>query len=206
MSTVTRLERTRLLEAMLEELTEKGYPEVEVEAAARRAHLIGEDWVTQFPDKDACLLAAFEELTDRLRVSIGKGCASGKDWPAQVAGGLGALLAELSRRAPLAEALVRTFPSIGPPAQARYQAFVEGLAPLLSGGRAFSTIGAELPGELEMLAVGAAEALVFEQIRSGEAERLASSEPALLFSLLVPFLGSAQATAEVERARTRCDI
>lgn len=44
MSTAMRPERTRLLEAMLEELVEKGYPELEVEAAVQRAYLAGAEW------------------------------------------------------------------------------------------------------------------------------------------------------------------
>lgn len=204
MSTVTRPERTRLLEAMLKELVEKGYPEVEVEAAIRRADLVGEEWSREFPDKDACLVAAFDELTEQLRDAIDEGCAStpGDDWPGRVAGGLRALLAQLSDRAEMAEALTRTFPSIGASAQARYQAFVESLAPLLGEGRAFSGIAEELPGEVEILAVGAAEAIVFEQIRSGRTAQLRAMAPEILFSVLAPFIGSAAASAEMEKARS----
>lgn len=203
MSTATRPERTRLLEAMLEELVEKGYPEVEVEAAVQRAHLVGEEWSSQFPDKDACLVAAFDQLTEQLRAAICRGCAAGSDWPSHVAGGLRALLAELSGRAEMAEALARSFPSIGPAAQARYQAFVESLAPLLAEGREFSGMAAELPGEVEMLAVGAAEAIVFEQIQAGRTAALAGLGAEILFSVLVPFVGPAAASAAMAAERRR---
>lgn len=201
MSTVTRPERIRLLEAMLEELVEKGYPGVEVEAAVRRAHLGGAEWSVMFPDKDACLVAAFEQLTEQLRAAIGAGCATGHDWPERVAGGLRALLAELSGRAPMTEALARSFPAIGPAAQARYQAFVESLAPLLAEGREFSSLGAELPGAVELLAVGSAEAIVSEQIQAGRTAGLTALGPEILFSVLVPFVGPAVAAAEMEKMR-----
>jgi AcrR family transcriptional regulator len=204
MSTVMRPERTRLLEAMLEELVEKGYPAVEVEAAVRRAHLRGAEWSVVFPDKDECLVAAFDQLTEQLRTAIVEGCLAGTDWPGRVAGGLRALLVRLASRAELAEALARSFPSIGPGAQARYQAFVESLAPLLAEGREASGVGAELPGEVELLAVGAAEAIVFEQIGAGATAELGRLVPEILFSVLVPFLGAGAASAamEVERGRT----
>jgi AcrR family transcriptional regulator len=201
MSTVTRPERTRLLEAMLEELVEKGYPEVEVEAAVRRAHLSGAEWSVMFPDKDGCLVAAFDQLTGELHAAICAGCAAGRDWPGRVALGLRALLAELSGRAALAEALARTFPAIGPAAQERYQAFVESLAPLLSEGRELSGADDELPAEVELLAVGAAEAIVFDEIQAGRTAQLTGLGPEILFSLLVPFLGPAAAAAEMEKAR-----
>jgi hypothetical protein len=194
MSTVARSERTRLLEAMLAELVEKGYPAVDVEVVVQRAQLFGVEWAAEFFDKDACLVAAFEELCQQLRGAIVRGCLVGDNWPSRVAGGLRALLSKLSEDAERAEALARTFPAIGPDAQRRYQAFIEGLAPLLREGREHAGAGVQLPREVEMLAVGAAEAIIFERIQTGEAGQLSRLTPQILFSVLVPFLG-------VERAR-----
>jgi AcrR family transcriptional regulator len=207
MSTVMRPERTRLLEAMLEELVEKGYPEVEVEAAIRRARLVGGGWTRQFPDKDSCLVAAFEELTAELRTAIVEGCLSATGWPDQVAGGLRVLLGRLSERAAIAEGLARIFPSIGPEALRRYHAFVESLAPLLAGGRAFVDLDEDLPAEVELLAVGSVEAIVFEQIQLGRTAGLMAMAPEILFSLMVPFTGPQMAVRAmaVERARLADD-
>jgi len=201
MSTATRPERTRLLEAMLEELVEKGYRGLEVTAAIHRARLVGEEWSSEFPDKDSCLVAAFDELSEQLRAAICRGCAAGSDWPDRVAGGLRALLLQLAGRAEMAEALARSFPAIGPAAQARYQRFVESLAPLLAEGREHSETAAELPGEVEMLAAGAAEAIIFDAIQAGRTAGLGALGPEILFSVLVPFLGPRAAAAEMDRAR-----
>ena len=51
-----------------------------------------------------------------------------------------------------------------------------------------------------MLAVGAAEAIVFEEIEAGRAARLPALGPAILFSILVPFLGPDGASAEMKTA------
>lgn len=201
MSTVARPERTRLLEAMLEELVEKGYPALEVEAAIHRADLVGGEWAARFPDKDSCLLEAFEELTAQLRVVIAAGCRAGTTWPERVAGGLRVLLDELTRRSTMAEALARTFPSIGSAAVVRYQAFLESLAPLLTPGR--ECAGVELPASVELLAVGAAEAIVMERIQAGRAETLSALAPEILFSILVPFLGPHGATEAMACERRR---
>jgi hypothetical protein len=198
-----RPERSRLLEAMLEELVEKGYPALEVGAAVQRAHLVGAEWTEEFPDKDACLIAAFEQLAEQLRAAICDGCLTGSDWPGRVAGGLRALLVRLASRGRLAEALARSFPAIGPAAQRRYHDFVEGLAPLLAEGREAAPGGAELPGEVEILAVGAAEAIVFEQIQTGRTAELVALTPEILFSILVPFLGATAATEAMEAERAR---
>lgn len=200
MSAVAQPERRRLLVAMLEELVDKGYAEAEVEAAARRARLQGTEWSAWFADKDACLFEAFEQLSWELREAIRQGCATGEDWPTRVAGGLRALLGALAVRAPQAEALARSFPAIGPAAQARYQEFVESLAPLLTEGRE-AAIDDELPTEVELLAIGAGEALVFEEICAARTTDLPALAPEILFSVLVPFTGAAEAAAAMETER-----
>jgi hypothetical protein len=200
MSAVVQPERRRLMVAMLEELVEKGYPGTEVEGAARRAHLQGTEWSAWFADKDACLFAAFEQLGWELREAIRRGCAAGGDWPTRVAGGLRALLAALAARASLAEALARSFPAIGPAAQARYQDFVESLAPLLAAGRD-AALDDDLPAEVELLAVGAGEALIFEEICAARTADLPALTPEILFSVLVPFTGAAAAAAAMEAER-----
>jgi len=202
MSTSTQFERERLLDAMLEEMVESGPEGAEVEAALQRAGLDGEQWLAEFVDKDACLFAAYEQLTERLARKTGEGCGLGEDWPQRVRRGLEALLEELARAPAVAQLLIATFPAIGPAARARYQEFVESFAPLLGGGRelAGTGAGAELPREVEMLAVGAAEAIVFEEIEAGRAAQLNALGPAILFSVLVPFLGPEAASAEMQKA------
>jgi len=192
--------RERLLDAMLEELAEKGYRGIEVESARRRAGLERGEWLAEFADVDACLFAAYEQLTGRLTAKAAAACAGEGAWPERVRAGLEALLAELACRPGLARVLTRSFPAIGPAAHARYQAFVEGFAPLLEEGRELSGMGAELPAEVELLAAGAAEAIVFEEIEAGRVESLPARGPAILFSVLVPFLGPEAASAEMARA------
>ena len=200
MSTSTQLERERLLDAMLEEMVENGPAGAEVEAALRRAGLDGEEWLAGLLDKDSCLFAAYEQLTERLARKTGEGCAHGESWPQRVRCGLEYLLEELASAPAVAALLIRAFPAISPAARTRYQEFVESFAPLLQGGRELSGMGAELPGEVELFAVGAAEAIVFAEIEAGRAAQLPVLAPAILFSLLVPFLGPEAASAEMQRA------
>lgn len=201
MSTSTQFKRERLLDAMLEEMVEKGPHGAEVEAALRRAGLDREEWLAEFLDKDSCLFAAYEQLTERLARKTGEGCSLGDYWPQRVRCGLESLLEELASAPAVAALLIRAFPALSPAARVRYQEFVESFAPLLQGGRELSQMGAQLPAEVEMLAVGAAEAIVFEEIEAGRAAQLPTLGPAVLFSVLVPFLGPEAASAEMERAR-----
>jgi AcrR family transcriptional regulator len=184
---------------MLSEMGERGYEAMSVADAMSVAGVSKADFEAEFADRNACLLAAYEQLTERLERRTAEGCALGDEWPARVRRGLEALLEELAAAPALAQLLVRAFPAIGPEARARYQAFVESFGPLLRAGRELA--GAELPREVEMLAVGAAEAIVFEEIEAGRAANLPGLAPEILFSVLVPFLGPEAASAEMQRAR-----
>ena len=115
--------------------------------------------------------------------------------------GLEALLAELADDPLRARTLIRTYPSLGNRAQARYQSFVNGFAPLLAAGREIAGVAGELPASVETLAVGAAEAIIFEEVASGRTTELPALLPSLLFSMLVPFLGPAAAAVEMEKAQ-----
>ncbi len=192
--------REHLLEAMLTELANSGYGEMKVADVLTLSGISKADYEAEFADKDACLFAAYEQLTERLVGKTTAGCALGGEWPERVGGGLDALLEELAAQPLMARVAIRAFPAIGPEARVRYQDFVESFGPFLREGREFSRLGEELPGEAEMLAVGAAEAIVFEEIEAGRAAQLPAMGPAILFSVLVTFLGPEAASAEMERA------
>ena len=196
--------RERLYEAILAELEEKGLEGIDLAALLPRVGVQERDFEATYESVDDCLFVAYDELTAHLDATVRDACRTGhggSDWIERVTVGLAALLDELAARPQMARALLRAFPSIGARAQARSQAFVESFGPLLIGGRDASELGPDLPGEVEMLATGAVEAIVFEEVESGRAEELPAMLPSLLFSLLVPFLGPGRAAEAMERAR-----
>jgi len=201
--------RERLLEAVLSELGRKGREAMVLAQVLRTAEVAEKDFAEEYGDLDTCLDAAYVRLTARLddamRVGCsadGKGLAQGEpQWPQQVRGGLEAVLSELAEKPALARALTRGYPSLGPTQQARYLAFIEGFAAELRARRQRGGIDGELPANVDSLAVGAAEAIVFEEISSARTESLPKMAPPILFSLLVPFLGPGGAITEMEKAQ-----
>lgn len=200
MGAVLQFERERLLDGVLEELAEKGHDNVEVAAAMRRVGLDDNEWLVRYPDVESCLFAAYDQLTERLRRVIWQACAGEDEWPRRVGRGLAALLEEIAAQPWVGRVLTRTFPAIGPDAYTRYQEFVEGFAPMLSGGRELCDAGVVLPVDVELLAVGAAEAIVVDEIEAERAAGLPQLGPEILYSVLVPFLGPGEAAAEMLRA------
>lgn len=200
MSTVVQFECERLLDAVLEEVARSDSRGVEVEAALRRVGLAGGEWLAELGEREACLFAAYEQLSQRLTRRVVAACADGGPWPERVRRSLIALLRGLAAQPWTAQVLTRSFPALGPDAQDRYQGFVASLAGLLAGGREHSGMASDLPAEVEFLAAGAAEAIIFEEIEAGRAAQLPALAPEILFSLLVPFLGPEGASVEMRRA------
>jgi AcrR family transcriptional regulator len=192
--------RERLLESILAALAEHGHGSTSLQEVLADADVSEADFLAEYADVDACLHAAYEQLTGRIEAVVRRGCGTEGEWPARVRGGLAALLDALAAEPKMARVLTRTFPAIDATTQARYQAFVESFGPLLAGGRELAGSD-QLPSEVEALAVGAAEAIVFQEIESGRAAQLPGMAPSILFSVLVPFLGAGRAAGEMEKAR-----
>jgi AcrR family transcriptional regulator len=196
----------RLHEAMLREFGEHGLDGLSLTAVLDRVGLTETDFARTYDSIEDCLFASYVSLADRLDEAVRDACReaarSGSSWPRRVRAGVRALLDELARDPVRAQVLVQRFPALGPRAQARFQSFVESFAPMLEDGRREFGHEADLPGEVTNLAVGAAEAILFEEIVSGRAADLGRLQPAITFSLLVPFVGPVRAGAEMRDAET----
>lgn len=194
--------RERLQRAMLLELAEKGYSKLSVADALAAAGVAREEFEREFGDKDACLFSAYDSLADGMIERMTAGCDPDRPWPERVRAGLVTLLAELAADPPMARVLTRSFPGIRPATYQRYVDLLSRLVPLVEEGREHSGLAEELPDEVELLAVGAAEAIVYNEVDSGRAERLPKLMPEILFSILVPFIGPDRAADEMRSAAT----
>lgn len=189
--------RDALLRAMLDELVAQGYREASVERAQRAARVSAAEFAAEFGDKDGCLFAAYDQLADRVVAKATAECDAGDPWPDRVRAGLETLLSELAAEPELARAITRAFPGIRPAAYERYVDLLSRFEPFMAEGRSYSEVDEELPGEVELLAVGAAEAIIFGEVDAGRTDRLPRMLPEILFSVLVPFMGPDRAADEM---------
>lgn len=192
--------RDVLLMAMLDELVNHGYREASVARARRLAGVSAEEFEVEFEDKDACLFAAYEHLGQRVVRTASAECGRERPWPERVRSGLEALLAELAAAPRMAQAITRSFPGIRPSTYKRYVELLSRFEPFMAEGREYAEVEEELPDEVELLAVGAAEAIIFGEVDAGRAERLPAMMPEILFSVLVPFMGPDRAADQMRSA------
>jgi AcrR family transcriptional regulator len=189
----TRSGRQRLLDTILDAMAESGYRESDFEGDLRRAGIGEGEIAAEFGGRDACLLAAYERLLERLLERVAGRCSLEGAWPQRIRAGLEVLLDELASQPEMARVVVRSFPAVQSPAYKVYLNFLGALVPFFEEGRSYS--GAELPREIETLAVGSAATIVFAEIEAGDVERLPSLMAPILYSILVPFLGPEEAAA-----------
>lgn len=194
--------RDALLRAMLDELVGMGYGEASVERARQAAGVSATEFQEEFGDMDGCLFAAYDRLTARVVAKTTAECDVGDPWPERVRVGLETLLEELAAEPRMARAMTRAFPGIRPSAYERYVELLSRFVPFMKEGRLYSEVDEDLPGEVELLAVGAAEAIIFGEVDAGRTEGLPQMLPEILFSVLVPFMGPDRAADEMRSAAT----
>jgi hypothetical protein len=74
------------------------------------------------------------------------------------------------------------------------------LVPLFVEGREYAANSIQLPPKLELMAVGGAATIIFDEVIAGRAEELPARLPDILFTVLAPYIGPEAAAAEVRRA------
>ena len=194
--------RDILLDAVLLELSRTGYAELSVQGVLADTGVSESEFESEFGEKDAALFAAYRRLSERVVDEAMGSCSDDERWPERIRSGLKALLEMLAAEPEMARVLIRSFPGIRP---ATYQCYVDLLArfvPAMHAGRDYSGVDEELPSSVELLAVGAAETLIFVEIDAGRADRLPGMLPEILFTILVPFIGPERAAEEMQSAAT----
>lgn len=192
--------RDTVLRGALEQLAEQGYEQMSLESACKEAGLSPEEFRDEFGGKDEFLFAAYDRVTDHVVERASSRCVDSEPWPERVRVGLEALLAAIAAEPRMTLAMTRAFPGIRPSAYERYVALLGRFVPFMHEGREYSEVDEELPGEVELLAVGAAEAIIFGEIEAGRAAMLPKMLPEILFSVLVPFMGPERAADEMRTA------
>jgi AcrR family transcriptional regulator len=198
---VAESQRERLLRAMVREVAERGYDQVSVSRVVERAGVSRGAFYEEFAGKDECLFEAYDAMLDVLISRVRTAFTEADPWPTKVRLALGVLLEELAADPGLARMATVEIPSAGPTAHQRYREGIQRFLPFFRQGRDYSGRDEELPKDAELMAVGGAEAIIFDEVVAGRVTRLPALLPDILFTLLVPYLGPEEAVAEMRRAQ-----
>lgn len=198
---MTESQRNRIHQAMIEVVSERGYPETRVVDVIGVAGVSRKTFYELFDSKEDCFLAAYDGLLENLLGDATNGYESrqGEPWAERIEAALEALLEHLSQHPDEARFAIVEVLAAGPKALARRDAALRQFTGFLEAGRAETSI--ELPGITSISIAGGINELLYSEILHGAASRLPSRLPDLMFWVTMPFLGPEEATAQRERTR-----
>jgi AcrR family transcriptional regulator len=189
--------RERLLWSMVRMVAEKGYERVTVADVVAYAGVSRTSFYAEFDNKDDCVFDAYDRVVEALIGYVADAFASADAWADQIRLGLDALLRAFAAEPAVARMATVEMPSAGPEAQRRYRDAMERFMPFFRMGREYAERGPELPPEVELMAVGGAEAIIFDEVVAGRVETLPRMLPEILFAVLVPYIGPEAAVTEM---------
>lgn len=171
---VARNQRERLIAAMAEVCAEKSYAEVSVADIVAAAGVSTATFYKRFDGKRDCMLAAHEELSERLFQEVDRVCAEASDRDGGVRAAIATVLELFAIDAPTARLLTIEILALGPEGATRHAATIESLAARLRAGR-----DPELPHS-GWATIAAIAALVGKVVMDGEARALPVFEDELV--------------------------
>jgi AcrR family transcriptional regulator len=198
---VTESQRNRIHQAMIEVVSERGYPETRVVDVIGVAGVSRKTFYELFDSKEDCFLAAYDVLLDNLLSETSDAFESlaGASWAERVTAALAALLDHLARHPDEARFAIVEVLAAGPKALARRDAALRQFTGFIEAGRSETSV--ELPGITSLAITGGINELLYSEILHGAASRLPRRLPDLVFWITLPFLGPEGAAAERERVR-----
>lgn len=198
---MTASQRNRIHQAMVEVVSERGYPETRVVDVIGVAGVSRKTFYELFDSKEDCFLAAYDVLLDTLLEETTESFESrgGAAWAERVCGALEALLEHLASHPEEARFAIVEVLAAGPTALARRDAALRQFTGFLEAGRSETSV--ELPGITSLSLAGGINELLYSEILHGAITSLPSRLPDLMFWITLPFLGPEGAAAERERTR-----
>jgi AcrR family transcriptional regulator len=192
-------QRDRLLWSMVRVVAERGYDGVTLDEVVARAGVSKTTFYDEFANKDECLFSAYDRVIDELVHYVEEAFRRNGQWPERIRDALDALLRALAAEPEVAQMAAVEFPAAGPEAHQRYRDALERFLPFFAEGRRHSTRPDELPPRVDLMAVGGAEVIIFDEVVAGRVSRLPAMLPEILFAVLVPYVGPDEAAVEMHR-------
>jgi AcrR family transcriptional regulator len=184
-------QRSRIVDALAEEVVEKGYRDVTVADIIKRAGVARNTFYKIFSNKEECFLAASDVAAQKAMRRISEAVAEAGDaWEQQVRAGIGEFLAFAAGESALTRVFIVDSLAAGPEAADRYERTVRAVVPLFGLGRKCRPAGALLPETLEETIVGGIFWIVYQRIVLDRPEELEEALPELVEFALTPYIGA----------------
>jgi len=187
-------QRARLQGAMVEAVARHGYAGTTLRELVALAGVSKSTFYEHFENREACLLAGFEDAVDESRRRITGAAEREESWPEQLRAGLTALLDYIVEEPALARTCLVESVTAGPAAAELYESALQSAADALRPGRKYANPDLALPYTLEDSIVGGIVWMVVHRLQRGEAESIPDVLPTMLEFALASYLGESEAS------------
>jgi len=189
--------RQALLEAIPRIAGSSGYGAITIVDILAEAGTSRGSFYNHFADKQDCFLAAYDTVVERVVGEVIANCEGEEDWAERVRIGLATIIEIFALKPELARTVIVEPVAAGAEGQRRRRRTIERFARLLETGQK-PIAQMPLQASRATMAVGAAESLLFDEIRAGRAADLRDRSADLAFAVLVPYLGPRAAFGEAQ--------
>jgi AcrR family transcriptional regulator len=183
-------QRARIIDAVVELASTKGYPEMTHRQIATHAGISYTTFYKHFANKQEALLGAYDAGAQRIVEAVVAAAAAAPDWPTALRDGLGAALQTLADAPAFARVRVIEITKLGPPGLQRLDATLAAYDALFDPGYELA------PGLSRIVTeafLGALTEVIYHYTRLEREDELPSLLPELTYVALAPFIGSHEA-------------
>ena len=193
--------RERILDGMLRAVGAEGYDATSVRTVLDRTGLYRQAFYDEFPDKDACYLAALEMGTARLEAIVMHAAASQETWRGRLRAGLAGLLDVLDAEPDFGRGVIVGVHSAGPEALAIRAKAMKRAAQFIDLARDEVEESEEPPQIAPEGIVAGIHAIVHSRLSSGATEGFCELLPEFMYFAVLPYFGAEAAGEEMRAAR-----
>jgi len=193
---IARHQQARIISALAEAVSRKGYADVTVADIVKRAKVARNTFYGNFASKEDCFLAAQRHATSMALERVVMAAGETDEWPLQVEAGLSAFLRYVIEEPDFARTCMVEALTAGPEAIRCYEESLQTFISLFKLGRDVSPQAGDLPETMEEALVGGLFWIVHKRLVLDRAETLAELLPELVEFALTPYVG-AEAAREV---------
>ncbi|HEX2071874.1 MAG TPA: TetR/AcrR family transcriptional regulator [Thermoleophilaceae bacterium] len=196
-SFVARNQRERILAAVAQVASTRGYGAMSVQDVVREAGVSRRTFYEQFKNKDDAFLAAYDEASGRLMTAIRAALDAEAAFEGKVSAGFRAFLELLAASPAFAKMCIVEVLAAGPEAIARRARTMEEFTRFFEDAAQETLVRENPPSPLiAETIVGGVYETVYRRIARGETDQLPRLLPDLVESALLPYVGEHKATAQ----------
>jgi AcrR family transcriptional regulator len=196
---VVEMQRRRLLLAIGEIVAEKGLEEASVGRVCKRAGVSRRTFYDLFEDREACLLAAFEQAIESIESAVAPVFQCEDKWSARIRAGLVALLELFDSNPGIARLCVVETLRVGEEVSERRKQVLDRMTTAIDDGRSESTQSAVLSPVAAQGVLGGVLAVIHARLLEDDGRPLLELLNPLMGMIVQPYLGAAGARRELDR-------